>query len=82
MNPLGLFLNPQLGLLTHLHSVYMAYSVCLPTRLTPLAERTCFSQVLDTSVVEGYPYADVSHMGMAWVAVADANVEAAKSAAR
>jgi microcystin degradation protein MlrC len=38
--------------------------------------------VLDTSVVEGYPYADVSHMGMAWVAVADADVEAAKSAAR
>jgi hypothetical protein len=31
-------------LLTHLHAVYMAYSECLPTRLNPLAERTCFSQ--------------------------------------
>ena len=25
----------------------MAYSECLPTRLNPLAERTCFSQVAD-----------------------------------
>ena len=44
MNPLGLFLNPQLGLLTHLHTVYLAYAECLPTRLNPLAEGTCFSQ--------------------------------------
>jgi hypothetical protein len=29
----------------HLHTVYMAYSECFPTRLNPLAERTCFSQV-------------------------------------
>jgi hypothetical protein len=29
----------------HLHTVYMAYSECLPTRLNPLAERTYFSQV-------------------------------------
>ena len=27
--------------------------------------------VLDTSVAEGYPYADVEHMGMAFIAVAD-----------
>ena len=37
MNPLGLFLN--------LHTVYLAYSECLPTRLNPLAEGTRFSQV-------------------------------------
>ena len=29
----------------HLHTVYMAYAECLPTRLNPLAERACFSQV-------------------------------------
>jgi hypothetical protein len=29
----------------HVHTVYMEYSECLPTLLTPLAERTCFSQV-------------------------------------
>jgi hypothetical protein len=34
-------------LLTHLHTVYMAYSECLPTRLNPLAERSCFSQVVE-----------------------------------
>jgi len=45
LNPLGLFLEPPGPLLTHLHTVYMAYSECLPTRLNPLAERTCFSQV-------------------------------------
>jgi hypothetical protein len=28
----------------HLHTVYMAYSECLSTHLSPLAERTCFSQ--------------------------------------
>ena len=27
----------------HLHTVYMAYSECLPTRLNPLAERKYFS---------------------------------------
>jgi hypothetical protein len=37
-------LEPPGPLLTHLHTVYMAYSECLPTRLTALAERTCFSQ--------------------------------------
>jgi hypothetical protein len=30
-------------LLTHPHTVYMAYSECLPTRVNPLAERACFS---------------------------------------
>jgi hypothetical protein len=37
--------EPPGPLLTHLHTVYMAYSECRPTRLNPLAERTCFSQV-------------------------------------
>ena len=45
MNPLGLFLEPPGPLLTHLHTVYMVYSERLPTRLNPLAERTCCSQV-------------------------------------
>jgi hypothetical protein len=45
LNPLGFFLEPPGPLLTHLHTVYMAYSERLPTRLNPLAERTCFSQV-------------------------------------
>jgi hypothetical protein len=40
----GAHLDPG-SLLTHLHTVYMAYSECLPTRLNPLAERTFFSQV-------------------------------------
>ena len=44
MNPLGLFFEPPGPLLTHLHTVYMAYSECLPTRLNPLAERACFFQ--------------------------------------
>ena len=38
-------LEPPGPLLTHLHTVYIAYYECLPTRLNPLAERTCFSQV-------------------------------------
>jgi hypothetical protein len=37
-------LEPPWPLLTHLRTAYTAYSECLPTRLTPLAERTCFSQ--------------------------------------
>ena len=45
MNPLGLFLETPGPLLTHLHTVYMAYSERLPTRVNPLAERTRFSQV-------------------------------------
>ena len=39
-----------LALSTHLHTVHIAYSERLPTRLTPLAERTCFSQVSPPSV--------------------------------
>jgi hypothetical protein len=35
-------LEPRGPLLTHLHTVYMGYSECLPTLLSPLAERTCF----------------------------------------
>ena len=56
MNPLGLFLEPPGPLLTHLHTVYIAYSERLPTRLNPLAERTCFSQVViwDNAAVQHY----------------------------
>jgi hypothetical protein len=43
--PCASSLNPRGPLLTHLHTVCMAYSERLPTRLNPLAERTCFSQV-------------------------------------
>ena len=43
--PPGLLLEPPGPLLTHLYTVYMACSECLLTRLNPLAERTCFSQV-------------------------------------
>lgn len=38
--------------------------------------------ILDTSVAEGYPYADVPHMGMAWVAISDGDQGAAEDAAR
>jgi hypothetical protein len=38
-------LEPPGPLPTHLHTVYMEYSECLPTLLNPPAERTCFSQV-------------------------------------
>ena len=34
--------------------------------------------ILDTSVAEGYPYADVAQMGMAWVAIADGDLDAAR----
>jgi hypothetical protein len=44
LEPPGPLLEPPGPLLTHLHTVCMAYSGCLPTRLNPLAERTCFSQ--------------------------------------
>ena len=54
MNPLGLFLEPPGPLLTHLHTVYMAYSERLPTRLNPLAERTCFSQALSDDLISSY----------------------------
>ena len=64
MNPLGLFLDPPGPLLTHLHTVYMAYSECLPTRLNPLAERTCFSQVLMRVTARG-GWASVGPRGFA-----------------
>ena len=52
--PWASFLNPPPGPLpTHLHTVYLAYSECLPTRLNPLAERTCFSQVRGCVLVVG-----------------------------
>ena len=53
MNPLGLFLEPPGPLLTHLHTVHIAYSECLPTRLNPLAERTCFSQARKVKYWDG-----------------------------
>ena len=37
--------------------------------------------IRDTSVAEGYPYADVEEMGMSWIAIADGDLEAAKEAA-
>jgi hypothetical protein len=45
LEPPGPLLEPPGPLLTHLHTVYIAYSDGLPTRLNPLAERTYFSQV-------------------------------------
>jgi microcystin degradation protein MlrC len=38
--------------------------------------------ILSASVVEGYPYADVTEMGMAFLAVHDGDPEAAREAAR
>jgi microcystin degradation protein MlrC len=38
-------------------------------------------KILDTSVAEGYPYADVEEMGMSWVAIADGDPAAAREAA-
>jgi hypothetical protein len=44
-NPLGLFLNPLgLCLRTSIPFIWRVLSA-FPTRLNPLAERTCFSQV-------------------------------------
>jgi microcystin degradation protein MlrC len=37
--------------------------------------------ILDTSIAEGYPYSDVEQMGMAWIAIADGDLDAAKDAA-
>ena len=36
-------LEPPWPLITHLHTMYIEYSEGLPTRLNPLAGRTCFS---------------------------------------
>ena len=38
--------------------------------------------ILDTSVAEGYPYSDVEEMGMSWVAIADGDLDLAKSVAK
>lgn len=38
--------------------------------------------ILDTSVAEGYPYADVEEMGMSFIVISDDDLAAAKSAAR
>jgi hypothetical protein len=45
----GALLEPPGPLLTHLRTVYIACSVCLPTRLNPLAERAGSSQVEHTA---------------------------------
>ena len=52
---LGGSLEPPGPLLTHLHTVYIAYSECLPTRKrNPLAERACFSQALSDDLISSY----------------------------
>ncbi len=38
--------------------------------------------ILDTSIAEGYPWADVPQMGMAWIAIADGDMDAARDAAQ
>jgi microcystin degradation protein MlrC len=38
--------------------------------------------ILDTSVAEGYPYADVEEMGMSFIAIGDDDLAAARSASR
>jgi hypothetical protein len=45
LEPPGPLLEPPGPLLTHFHTIYIAHSERLPTRLNPLAERACFSQV-------------------------------------
>jgi hypothetical protein len=45
LEPPGPLREPPGPLLTHIRTVCMAYSECLPTRLNPPAERACFSQV-------------------------------------
>jgi hypothetical protein len=50
LEPPGPLLEPPGPLLTHFYTVYIAYSERLPTRLNPLAERACFSQVENTGL--------------------------------
>ncbi len=38
--------------------------------------------ILDTSIAEGYPYADVEEMGMSWIAIADGDEEHARETAQ
>ena len=49
LEPPGPLLEPPWPLLTHLRTVYMVCSECLPTRLHPLVERPCFSQATPTA---------------------------------
>jgi hypothetical protein len=56
LEPPAPILGPPGPLLTHLHTVYMACSECLPTRLNPLAERTCFSQAWVVNVTDFLPH--------------------------
>lgn len=51
----------------------------LMARAAEIAQRP---GMLSASVVEGFPYADVSHMGMSCVAIHDGDQEAATAAAR
>jgi hypothetical protein len=51
LEPPGPHLQPPGPLLTRLHTVHIAYSECLPTRLNPLAERTGFPQALGIPVL-------------------------------
>ena len=52
MNPLGPFF-------THLRTVYMACSECLPTCVNPRAERACFSQGIKRNIISN-PYLALS----------------------
>jgi len=38
--------------------------------------------ILDTSIAEGYPYADVVEMGMSWIAISDGDAEIAEKTAK
>jgi microcystin degradation protein MlrC len=38
--------------------------------------------ILDTSIAEGYPYADVEEMGMSWIAITDGDMDLAREAAQ
>jgi len=38
--------------------------------------------ILDTSIAEGYPYADVDEMGMSWIAIADGDIGKAEKVAK
>ncbi|MCZ6538742.1 MAG: M81 family metallopeptidase [Chloroflexi bacterium] len=38
--------------------------------------------ILDTSISEGYPYADVEEMGMSWIAISDGDADSAEETAK
>jgi hypothetical protein len=50
----GAHLNPPGPILTHLHTVHMACTECLATRLNLLADRACFSQALSDDLISSY----------------------------